>query len=102
MTSTERYESVPCAYCDGRKIDPFHVRPAQSTCPACEGTGRRLVPVPHAPCTFCRGAGRIKTARCPVCRGAGVVVALAEPSGRLADAPAAPSPHLDRSTPGPP
>jgi len=79
------HETIPCAFCHGRGVDPFNALSDRSTCGSCSGRGTVLVPTPHVRCAFCSGNGSYKTYRCPACGGAGAVVALDGPTRTCPD-----------------
>jgi DnaJ-class molecular chaperone len=73
-------QSIPCAFCRGRKVDPYNQLSSRSRCEVCKGKGRVMVPVLRDPCAYCRGTGSVKTFACLVCRGTGVVPSLPGPT----------------------
>jgi DnaJ-class molecular chaperone len=73
-------EVIPCAFCNGKGVDPFAIMSELSVCGCCHGRGTVRVLSPHVRCTFCRGTGSHKTYRCPVCGGAGAIAAFPVPS----------------------
>ena len=79
MTGTVK---VVCAFCKGKRTDPYGILSWKSTCYVCHGKGTVLAPFPCVPCRYCRGTGSHKTFSCPVCRGAGVVPPVPGPTQR--------------------
>jgi DnaJ-class molecular chaperone len=79
------HETIPCAFCQGRGVDPFHALSDRSTCGSCQGRGTVVVPMPHVRCVYCSGTGSHKTYRCLICGGSGVVAALVGPTRTCPD-----------------
>jgi DnaJ-class molecular chaperone len=79
------HETIPCAFCHGRGVDPFNAMSDLSTCGSCSGKGTVVVPTPHVRCAYCSGSGAYKTYRCLICGGAGVIVALVGPTRTCPD-----------------
>lgn len=77
---TVSHESITCAFCGGKRTDPYNLLSALSKCEVCKGVGRVTVPVPHVACVYCHGTGSHKTFSCPVCKGTGVLATLPEPT----------------------
>lgn len=73
-------QTIRCAFCAGRGVDPFGLLSERSRCTCCLGNGFVEVPDSHVPCAYCRGSGSHKTYRCLVCRGTGVVDAPTGPT----------------------
>ena len=73
-------DEVPCAFCGGRKTDPFNILSERSRCEVCRGTGTVTLASPHEPCAFCNGTGNFKTFSCPVCKGKGALPSLSTPT----------------------
>lgn len=80
MPASVSQETIPCAFCKGRQVDPYNQLSALSRCEVCQGEGTVTVPVPHEPCAYCGGTGSYKTFACLVCKGTGVVAALTGPT----------------------
>ena len=73
-------ESLSCAFCSGKGIDPFGIMSRLSDCQVCLGKGVVQVQVPHMACAHCQGSGAIKRLSCTVCRGKGRVSAAVGPT----------------------
>ncbi len=80
METAQPYQTIRCAFCKGRGLDPYDVLSSRSRCEVCGGRKEVAVPTAHDPCKFCGGTGSYKTFACLVCRGKGVVAALEEPT----------------------
>jgi len=78
----ENYETVKCAFCNGRGIDPFPVLSPISNCPVCHGRGAVRVKKPYSNCPACGGTGIYTRSHlyCWTCRGKGVVYASPAPT----------------------
>jgi DnaJ-class molecular chaperone len=78
--AAERPQTITCAFCKGRRTDPYNLLSSLSQCEVCKGKGQVTVMGPHVACSYCRGTGSHKTFSCPVCKGKGVVAPLPEPT----------------------
>lgn len=75
-------EVVPCAFCRGKRTDPFGLLSWLSRCEVCHGEGKVTVPLPHVRCAFCSGSGSYKRFSCMVCKGRGALAPLRGPTKR--------------------
>ncbi len=68
-------ETVTCAFCEGKGLDPFGLLSPHSKCQVCSGTGKAKLMGPTIECAFCGGTGVFPGQRitCSVCGGKGVV-----------------------------
>lgn len=80
MPDSNGQETIPCAFCRGKGVDPYNQLSARSRCEVCKGRGCVQAPMARETCVFCVGTGSFKTFSCPVCRGKGVVAMLSEPT----------------------
>lgn len=69
-----RATEIKCAFCRGKRRDPFGVFSHLSTCCICGGRGTNRVVEPYVQCAFCRGTGVYPRSRltCTACGGLGV------------------------------
>lgn len=84
-TRVSTHETLPCAFCHGRGVDPFNALSDRSTCGSCSGKGTVTVPTPHVRCAYCSGTGAHKTYRCLICGGSGVIAAPIGPTDTCPD-----------------
>lgn len=68
-------KSIPCAFCNGKGLDPFGVPSPVSKCQVCWGKGEVRIKAPTHGCAFCGGSGVHPHTRlcCTVCCGKGRV-----------------------------
>jgi DnaJ-class molecular chaperone len=71
----EGINTVNCAFCQGKGIDPFELLSKFSTCQVCNGHGEVTISKPAIECVFCGGMGIHPHQRltCVVCGGRGMV-----------------------------
>jgi len=84
--TTSATTQVPCAFCKGRRKDPFDLLSELAVCQVCGGAGKVVVEEPAMTCAFCRGSGVYHNSRvtCTVCGGKGMHTV---PEGRTAQCP---------------
>lgn len=73
---------VPCAFCQGKGIDPFDFLAPLSKCLVCLGKGKVEIVEPSKECAYCEGTGIQPFGAmlmCTVCEGKGVV-SIKEPN----------------------
>ena len=65
---------IRCAFCNGKRKDPFDLLSPISDCLVCNGTGQVEMEAPLKKCVFCSGTGKNPLGArvvCIVCRGKG-------------------------------
>lgn len=69
-------ETVTCAFCEGKGLDPFGILSSRSKCQVCSGKGKAKVKRATIECAFCGGTGVFPGQRitCYICKGLGVVM----------------------------
>ena len=75
-TGQVKYKMIPCAFCKGKRVDPFGIPSKMSNCQVCWGKGKNAIAdIPHETCSACKGTGVFEHHRlpCSVCKGKGVV-----------------------------
>ena len=97
-TNISETVQIPCAYCDGKGVDPFGIPSPRSKCQVCGGRGKVNVDKHNMKCAFCDGTGVYPDKRmtCTVCNGKGVVKALKNP----VICPSCEGTGVSRDTPG--
>lgn len=80
-------QTIRCAFCKGKGIDPFGIPSELSKCQVCSGRGTNLITYPYEKCTACAGTGVFALHRlvCAVCGGKGVVHKDRKKGGRGLD-----------------
>lgn len=66
--------TITCAFCGGKKKDPFDLLSPVSYCLVCKGSGKVEVEEPVTRCIFCSGTGKNPLGArvaCIVCGGKG-------------------------------
>lgn len=73
-------DSLSCAFCSGKGIDPFGIMSRLSDYQVCLFKGVAQVQLPYVTCARCQGSGAIKRLSCTVCRGKGRFPAAVGPT----------------------
>lgn len=81
-------ELIICAFCTGKKKDPFSLLSKNATCQVCGGAGSVEIEEPAIQCIYCKGTGahpfgtRIT---CIVCMGKGMVTIKEDETEKCSD-----------------